>query len=510
VISENGIVGDLCKLDEMEASMRRVMCLIVAAMLINTCPRGYAQNGNPDARTLVLKVQRALGDGDKLRQVKSIHNVLAVVQKTPRGDQELEADVTVVLPNHVTTIIKSRKLKNDIHQVFAPEGSFQVSGSQAKYLPANEYQNMVDQIEHDPVSVVLHIDDPAYRFVLGGTQKVDGVDAAILAITVKDETFYWYVDPASGHILRADDVKMGANGPVKLSRLFTNWKTTNGISEPTHFVVWEGGELASTQDLRSVEYNVTVDPGIFQKPNSLVAVAQNTSLQQKLESQFTLTQPNEDRTDIVTAGSVLVLQKSGLLMYSISNPNPPQSTYKNGKISPNLGGKFLRDIGNTMANPGDIVQRNFIVGEKFWVTKIYVRDDGVVFSLFSDPYNDVRYFGELKFPIPKGSTPSPDDLLNTVAEVLTVQPNDNPDAKPQQSPGQAGAPEQPMAPITPPPPPADAPPPPPKTIALGQTKDQVVANFGTPQKIVDLGAKQIYYYPDMKVTFVSGKVTDVQ
>ncbi|HZD48260.1 MAG TPA: hypothetical protein VE178_05880, partial [Silvibacterium sp.] len=77
----------------------------------------------------------------------------------------------------------------------------------------------------------------------------------------------------------------------------------------------------------------------------------------------------------------------------------------------------------------------------------------------------------------------------------------------------APAPAQPQSglkPIPPPPPPSDSPPPAPKKIALGQTKDQVVAIFGQPQKVASLGQKEIDYYPDMKVTFVNGKVTDVQ
>jgi hypothetical protein len=37
-----------------------------------------------------------------------------------------------------------------------------------------------------------------------------------------------------------------------------------------------------------------------------------------------------------------------------------------------------------------------------------------------------------------------------------------------------------------------------------------VSAIGKPEKIVDLGAKQIYVYKDLKVTFVSGKVSDVQ
>ena len=55
--------------------------------------------------------------------------------------------------------------------------------------------------------------------------------------------------------------------------------------------------------------------------------------------------------------------------------------------------------------------------------------------------------------------------------------------------------------------PSDAPPP---TVALGQTPVQVTAILGQPKQIIDLGAKQIYKYPDMKVVFINGKVSDVQ
>jgi hypothetical protein len=50
----------------------------------------------------------------------------------------------------------------------------------------------------------------------------------------------------------------------------------------------------------------------------------------------------------------------------------------------------------------------------------------------------------------------------------------------------------------------------PATIAMGQTTDQVKASLGNPSKVIDLGTKQIYVYPDMKVTFKAGKVSDVQ
>ena len=51
---------------------------------------------------------------------------------------------------------------------------------------------------------------------------------------------------------------------------------------------------------------------------------------------------------------------------------------------------------------------------------------------------------------------------------------------------------------------------PPIEISLGQTIGEVEAALGNPTQIVNLGAKKIYVYPDLKITFIDGKVTDVQ
>lgn len=50
----------------------------------------------------------------------------------------------------------------------------------------------------------------------------------------------------------------------------------------------------------------------------------------------------------------------------------------------------------------------------------------------------------------------------------------------------------------------------PPTIALGQSIDTVTAALGNPTRIIDLGAKKIYTYPDMKIIFMNGTVASVE
>jgi hypothetical protein len=47
------------------------------------------------------------------------------------------------------------------------------------------------------------------------------------------------------------------------------------------------------------------------------------------------------------------------------------------------------------------------------------------------------------------------------------------------------------------------------TLARGQTIAEVVSILGAPARAVDLGAKQIYLYQNMKVTFLYGRMSDV-
>ena len=50
----------------------------------------------------------------------------------------------------------------------------------------------------------------------------------------------------------------------------------------------------------------------------------------------------------------------------------------------------------------------------------------------------------------------------------------------------------------------------PVQISVGQTINEVRAVMGNPTRIAKAGAKVIYVYPDMKITFINGKVSDVE
>jgi hypothetical protein len=268
----------------------------------------------------------------------------------------------------------------------------------------------------------------------------------------------------------------------------------------------------------------------------------SAAIRKKLESQYALTQPTADQTDIITPGAVLVLQKNSLTTVSVFGAMIyGTSTYKNGKINLNAAAKgsswddklrrcpICPQIPRAPNPPPLPPTRIFLKNEKLWVTGINIKSDSVVFDLLTDPYGENRFKASLAFPFGKNATP--DTVARLVAEVFTVEPDNNQNSKneDQQSagnvPGNQGpspqsnfaAPpppdDEPKAVIPPaPPPPPDQPAAPPKVTSIGQTKDEVIAALGQPDNIVPKGKTEIYFYKrlDIKVTFTGGKVSDIQ
>jgi hypothetical protein len=261
-----------------------------------------------------------------------------------------------------------------------------------------------------------------------------------------------------------------------------------------------------------------------------------TLIQEKLTADIKLTKAAADHSDIVTPGDIVELHKDGLMMCSSASPYAYSNVYQNGVVAGTVknravnalkgwgmgkltGGSSITDSANN-----GCASRKFVAGEKFWVTGITLQKDGILISVFSDPYNDTRYYGEVKVPFQKGAPVPPADAFEkTVQGLMTVAPQDDKGgdekAQGQQGGGQqqadaaqpaqpAAQPAAPLQAIAPPPPPADAPAP---EIKVGQTKDQVVAGFGQPVRMAKLaGTKEIYFYKDMKVTFTNGKVSNVE
>jgi hypothetical protein len=240
-------------------------------------------------------------------------------------------------------------------------------------------------------------------------------------------------------------------------------------------------------------------------------------LEDQLKAQYTLVKMGSDTSGaaVVEAGTILDIKKGGILSVPYGDASIA-TRYQDGAVhSPSA--LMMGARGGLMGKFGkQQTTRLFQVGEKVYPSKIAVNlpKDQVILSVIAcDSCNNVSpttfYKADVVFQFAKGSlaTTNPSQVEDTIAGLLAIEDSGGDQGggqqggNDQQGNNQGGGGGQAQQ---------QGPPPEPQQIEKGQTPDQVKAALGQPDKIVNLGPKQIYVYKDLKVTFLNGKVSDVQ
>jgi hypothetical protein len=225
------------------------------------------------------------------------------------------------------------------------------------------------------------------------------------------------------------------------------------------------------------------------------------SLQEQLAAQYKLARIGSNGTVVVEPGTVLAVQKGGIISVPFKAVVKCSAKFQDNTLHPSIG--FCAGM---MKSVSQYLQR----GSKVYPLKIEVNLDKakISFQVVScdscngvDPPTGMK--GEVVFEFPKGylEKAAAGAVEDTIGRVFSIGDDSQQQAQAQQEPPPAAQP-QPAVQAQ-----AQAEP---QTIQLGQTTDQVQAALGKPEKIVNLGTKQIYVYKDLKVTFLNNKVSDVQ
>jgi hypothetical protein len=219
-------------------------------------------------------------------------------------------------------------------------------------------------------------------------------------------------------------------------------------------------------------------------------------MERQLQSKYAPVKLGPNGQNVVSPGTVLTVLKPGIR----SNP-ATQFTFMNNY----QGGRIKYSVGSSLITDKNAI-RDLQVGENVYLYKVEVKDNGVVFHVQPCGTCDFSTFDPnpfragITFQFAKGWLGSSDfsQIDQSISQVFTVAGLSGMTAP--------APPSNAMQPVQPTPVPQGTPP----TIELGQSPEQVLAALGQPQKVVDLGNKKIFVYKDLKITFVDGKVADVQ
>jgi hypothetical protein len=262
--------------------------------------------------------------------------------------------------------------------------------------------------------------------------------------------------------------------------------------------------------------------------SSVYAAPQADNLVQQLRAAYPETVMDANGLKVTKPGATMVVQIEGL------QANPAKAgafanTFAEGQfVKTESRSEKLGRFGLSVPQKKP-VERPVAVGAKMYLLATEFAADSIAFTVQTcgdcDP-NAVDpgfqpYRAKVTFKFVHGALAATDlkHVQQSIQQLFKLPDSAAPADTAQQAPPPAAASAQ----APPPPPPAQdqqqfapiaAPAPPPadqkpRVIKLGMTIQEVKDSFGEPASIVDLGSKVIYMYKDKKVTFVDGKVSDV-
>ena len=151
--------------------------------------------------------------------------------------------------------------------VASPNAGFMsVPGMGSRSMPPAQKTEMLSQLHHDLVYIAQHADDPAFTFSAAGTEKIGGVDAAILDIGGAVPPVRWYIDPRTGYILREKYKGMGQSGQFEGETDMSDWRAADGVTMPYLHKNKQNGQDTSSAEIKKIEINPQIDPKLFDKP----------------------------------------------------------------------------------------------------------------------------------------------------------------------------------------------------------------------------------------------------
>jgi zinc protease len=217
---------------------------------------------NPEGKALAAKVAGAMGGLPKLKSIKTMHVNIA---ESDSGGPPSPVDVWLAFPDRMHVDVQTPQ--GNLTIVASPDAAFMaMAGMGSRSMPPAQKTEMLSQLQHDLVYVAQHADDPAFTFTAAGTEKIGGVDAAVLDIDGAIPWVRWYIDPKTGYILREKYKGMGQTGAFEGETNLADWRAADGITMPYKHQNQQNGKETSNAEVKKLELNPQVDPKLFAKP----------------------------------------------------------------------------------------------------------------------------------------------------------------------------------------------------------------------------------------------------
>jgi hypothetical protein len=218
-----------------------------------------------DAGALFAKVVEGLGGKERIGKIRDVRTRGQVTAQTPSGEMTVEMVTTIAFPDRLSQQVDAPFGR--FAMVATPSAAFVVGEQGAQDLPTTMRDELLRQVQRGAFYLAQKADDPKLVVRAAGEEKVGEVRAQILDVSYPGVAVRWFVDPATGRILRsAHDATSPEGKAVRIVSDYSDFRTDDGVTLPRRLDVATDGSPDQKLVLDEVKINVGADPKLFERP----------------------------------------------------------------------------------------------------------------------------------------------------------------------------------------------------------------------------------------------------
>lgn len=218
-----------------------------------------------DARALFAKAIESLGGKERIGKIRDVRTHGQVTAKTTSGEMSVEMVTTIVFPDRLSQQVDAPFGR--FAMVVTPSGAFVAGDQGVQDLPATMRDELLRQVQRGAFYLAQKADDPKLIVRAAGEEKVGEIQTQILDVSYPSVAVRWFIDPATGRILRSAHDAMSPEGKqVRIVSDYSDFRADDGVTLPHRLEVVTDGNPDQTLVLDEVKINVGADPKLFERP----------------------------------------------------------------------------------------------------------------------------------------------------------------------------------------------------------------------------------------------------
>ncbi len=210
-------------------------------------------------KKLFEKALAAIGDVEKIEDIKNFSTKMDLTQITPMGEMLMDGEMTIEIPDKVHLALNTPQ--GEMTMVINGANGVMKSPMGTMPMPEQQRKNLIANVKRDPIYIAQNLDNYKIQFIEKG--KFGESDAVDLLFTEGENIFHMYLNPESLLPLGTSYQETIQTGPAKVEEFFSEYTDVDGVKVPFKSIGKADGKKQSEVSIKEITFNVKLEEKYF-------------------------------------------------------------------------------------------------------------------------------------------------------------------------------------------------------------------------------------------------------